>query len=170
MLSLKVLSFKSLVPWGRLSVRDRRGFSMVELLVVAAVIGILALIVIPWWITYVPAATLNGAARQVQSGLNQARLLAISTRQNIRVQVVPGGYQFQQGNSVPLPWQPWTGLDTDGTGTFRPFTSNNIALAGPSAVFTPFGTANPGAVLTVTGPQGRTITVRVLPSGQVTSP
>ncbi len=143
---------------------------MVELLVVAAVIGILALIVIPWWITYVPAATVTAAARQVQSGLNQARMLAISTRQSICVQVVPGGYQFRQGNCaalLPATTQP---LGADATGTFRPFTSNNIALAGPSPVFTQFGTASQAAVLTVTGPQARTMTVTVQLSGRVTIP
>lgn len=149
-------------------VRDPKGFSLMELLVTIGLIGVLAAIAIPMWFAYVPAATLNGAARQVQSGLNQARLLAISTRQNICVQVVPGGYQFRQINCGG---QAWTGLDTDGTGTFRPFTSNNITLTGPvSPIFTPFGTASQAAVLTVTGPQGQTLTVTVVPSGRVSIP
>ena len=169
MLPLKVLSFKSLVFRGTMSLRNRNGFSAAELLVVIAVIALLATMAIPW-LTYVPAATVTGAARQVQSGLNQARMLALTTRQDIRVQVVPGGYQFQQRNSVP-PWQPWIGPNTDGAGTLRPWSANAVTLAGPtSPVFTPFGTASQTGVLTITGPQAATATVTVLPSGRVTIP
>lgn len=147
--------------------RDQQGFSVAELLVVIAVIAILASMAIPSWLTYVPAATVSAAARQVQSGLIQARMLAISTRQNICVQVVPGGYRFLQGNCAGAPWM---GPNTDGAGTFRPSTANAIALAGLSPIFTPFGTASQAAVLTVTGPQAQTLTVTVWPSGRVTIP
>lgn len=173
-LARKLLSFKTqrMTPMKGLSgkVWDRNGFSVAELLVVVAVVAILALIVIPLWVTYLPAATLSGAARQVQAGLNQARLLAISTRQNICVQLVPGGYQFRQNTCAGPVVLPPTALGADSTGTFRPATSNTFTLAGPSAIFTPFATASQTAVLTITGPQARTLTVTVLPSGQVTIP
>ncbi len=171
MLPLKVLSIKSLVPWGRMSLRNRNGFSAAELIVVMAVVAILAAIAIPW-LTYVPAATVNAAARQVQSGLNQAKLLALTTRQNICVQLVPGGYRFLVGGAgagCVVGGAPWTGADTDGAGTFRPWSANAITLAGPSPIFTPFGTATQTGVYTITG-QGGTGTVTVLPSGRVTIP
>ena len=146
-------------------VRDRKGFSVAELLVVVATIAILASAALPWWLTYLPAATVTAVAREIQGNLNLARQLALSTRQNICVQVVPGGYRFLQGGCGGAVW---TGLNTDGSGTFRP--SSTVALAGGSPVFTPFGNASQTAILTVTTPSGRTLTVTVLPSGRVTIP
>lgn len=149
-------------------IRDQRGFSMAELLVVIAVIGILASIAIPSWISHLSATTLTGAARQVQGGLNQARMLALTTRQNICVRVVPpAGYQFLQGGCAGAAW---TGPGTDALGTFRPWASNPVTLAGADAIFTQFGTVNQTTVLTITGPQAQTLTVTVGPSGRVTIP
>ncbi len=157
-----------------LTARNRKGFSMAELLVVAAVIGILALIVIPLWISYGPAATLTGGARQVQAGLNQARQLAIGTRQNISVPIVPpngfrllGNFNFIPNCQSPNPPCAWTGPGTDGAGTIRIASNVSIANAGASPIFTSFGNASQTATFTLTGPQARTIPVSVCPSGRV---
>ena len=153
--------------------RNQAGFSMPELLVVIAIIGIMALIVIPTWLAYGPAATITGAAREIQTGLYQARQLAIATRQNVCVQVVPPrGYQLMVGVAGGCAGgAAWTGPNTDGAGVFR-LANQNVTIAVPllNPVFTPFGTAAQIAVFTVTGPQARQQTVRVLPSGRVTIP
>lgn len=150
-----------------MSVRNQAGFSMAELLVVIAIISIAALIAIPSWLAYGPAATITGAAREIQSGLYQARQLAISTRQNICVQFIPPrGYRFLQGGCGGAAW---VGLDTDGAGTFR-VSNQNVTVAAGNPVFTQFGTTAQTAIFTVTGPQARQITVTVFPSGRVTIP
>lgn len=156
-----------------MSARDQRGFSAAELLVVIAVIGIMALIAIPTWLAYGPAATVTGAAREIQAGLNLARQLAITSRQNVCVQILPPrGYQFLVGVTPACAGgAPWTGANTDGAGVFR-LGNQNVAIVAPplNPVFGPFGTAAQVAVFTVTGPQARQITVTVLPSGRVTIP
>ena len=141
---------------------------MIELLVVIAVIGIMALIAIPWWLTYLPTATVNAAAREVQGGLNQARLLAITTRQNICVQVLPNGFRLRQNGCAGALW---FGADTDPTGLFRPSNAlgNTVTLAGAGPTFTQFGTANQVVIIRVTG-RGRTQTVTVQLTGRVTIP
>ncbi len=153
--------------------RNQAGFSMVELLVVIAIIGIMALIVIPTWLAYGPAATITGAAREVQAGLYQARQLAISTRQNVCVQVVPPrGYQLRVGVAGGCAGgAAWTGPNTDGTGIFW-LANQSVTLAAPplNPVFTPFGTAAQVAAFTVTGPQARQQTVTVSPLGRVSIP
>ncbi len=141
---------------------------MVELLVVVAVMIIMAAIALPLWSAYGPAATLTGAARQVQAGLNLARQLAIGTRQNICIQTVPrNGLRLLQGGCAGAAW---TGASTDGAGTFWITGKVTIANAGASPIFTSFGNASQTATFTLTGPQARTITVTVQPSGRVTIP
>lgn len=144
--------------------RRERGFSMVELLVVIAIIMVLAVIAIPWWLTYLPAATISAAARDIQSGLHQARLLAVGTRQNVCVQVLPNGYRFLIGGCAGAPW---VGLGSDPTGAFR--AGDGVTVGGATPIFTQFGTASQVGIITVAA-GGRTQTVTVQPSGRVTIP
>ncbi len=144
-----------------------QGFSMLELLFVIAIIGIVALITTPLFLSYLQAATVRTGAAEIQSGLNRAKQFAVTTRQNICVQLVAGGYRFLQGGCGGAAW---VGLGTDTTGTFR-FPNNVTATnAGTSPIFTQFGTASQTGTLTVTGPGGITLTVSVSPSGRITVP
>ena len=60
-----------------------RGFSLPELLVVVAVIGITAALTIPLLVSYWHASTLTAGAQELQAVLNNARQMAI--RQNTSV-------------------------------------------------------------------------------------
>src|SRR5438034_10633194 len=72
---------------------------MPELLVVVAILGITALIAIPLVLSYMPGATVRYAARELQSGLNRAKLMAVTTRQPVCVQATAGGYRFFQNTT-----------------------------------------------------------------------
>src|SRR3990172_10215414 len=110
------------------------GFTLLELLVVLAILAILGTVAIPVWGVMVPAFALNGAARQIQSELDRIKRQAISenvtfrlafseTGDNYTVERV-GGTTTQQGVK-PLP----NGIDI----------RNAITLG-----FTSRGTASPG--------------------------
>ena len=69
--------------------RNRRdGFTLVELMIVIAVIGILAAIAAPSYQTYMAQRRLNGAARHLAMHLMQARSQAITTNKKIFVNVL----------------------------------------------------------------------------------
>ncbi|MBI3031094.1 MAG: GspH/FimT family pseudopilin [Candidatus Rokubacteria bacterium] len=148
---------------------DRGGWTLLELLVVIAVISILAAITIPVLTGYIRAATVRAGAQEMRTALMQAKQLAITRRQNVCVQPIAGpspGYQFRQntcdGAAIVM-------AGSDGVGTFR--LQNNVALAflaGPP-VFTPLGAAAPGGQFQVTGPSGDTLTIRVSAAGRVTT-
>ena len=149
-------------------IRSQKGYTLAELLVVIAVIAIMAFIAVPWMLSYIPGATVNYAAREVQGSLNRAKLMAVTTRQPICVQISGVGYQFVQGSCGGTVW---TGTGTDGAGVFR--LANNITVslsAGASPIFTQFGTATQTGAFMVTGGTGLTQTISVLPSGRVTIP
>jgi Tfp pilus assembly protein FimT len=141
------------------------GFSISELLVYISVLGAMATIALPTAWTYLPAAAASGGAREIRAILSQARMVAITTRQNICVQTVAGGFQLLQGSCAGAAW---IGPDTSATGVIA--LSNDVTFSGPAPVFTAFGTASTSGVVTVSHGAGTSVTVTVQPSGQVTIP
>ncbi len=141
------------------------GFSVSELLVCISVLGAMATIALPTAWTYLPAAAASGGAREIRAILSQARMVAITTRQNICVRTVAGGFQLLQGTCAGAAW---IGPDTSATGVIA--LSNDVTFSGPAPVFTAFGTASTSGVVTVSHGAGTSLTVTVQPSGQVTIP
>ena len=148
------------------SIRSNLGYTMTELLVVVAVLGAIGGTVLISVMTYLPAASVRWGAAELQSAVNRGKMLAVSTRQNVCVQLVAGGYRFRQINCGGIVW---TGPGTDAAGTMR--LANNVTItSAASPIFTPFGTATQTAQFTVTGAGARTTTVTVAATGRVTVP
>ena len=148
---------------------DRGGWSLLELLVVVAIIGIMAAIAIPFFASYWRSAAVRAGAQEMRTALMQAKQLAITSRQNVCVQAVPTGYQMRQPGCGGVNF--WTGIRWAGAAyTFR--LQNNVkvaVLAGPP-VFTPLGAAVPGGQIQVTGPTGNFLTITVSGAGRITTP
>ena len=145
-----------------------RGYALSELVVVIGIIGIMGAAAVPWLLSALPGMTVTWGAREIQGSLMRAKMLAISTRQTMCVQVVSGGYQFVQGGCAGTVW---TGPGTDSTGTFHPSPNSfTVTNSGASPIFTPFGNASQTGVLTVTAQGGGSRTVSVTAPGRVTIP
>lgn len=140
---------------------DRRGFTVIELLVAMAIIGAVGATTVPWMITYWRAATTKAAAQELASGLNSARQLALAKARSVCVEIVGGAYRFRVGGCASA--EIWTGPGTDPNGFVR--LANNATLTtNANPVFTYLGAAVPAATMTVTNPQGGG-TLRVVISG-----
>jgi prepilin-type N-terminal cleavage/methylation domain-containing protein len=101
---------------------DTRGFTLVELAIVVAVLGVIAVPVVIYFVNFVQSQALTGAAQQMVNHLNQARQLAITSSTSYRV-------DFDQANAklrflapascspgTPGSCTPWTGPGTDSNG------------------------------------------------------
>ncbi len=79
------------------------GFTLIELIVIIAIMAVFAGIAVPNFLSYMPKYRLNGAARQVMGDLMAARMKAVS--QNCDVAVT-----FASGNPE---YEIWTDSDND---------------------------------------------------------
>ena len=134
-----------------------RGFTLAELTVVVAVLGVIAALSVPALWTYLRTATLHAGAEEAVTVLNGARQLAI--RMNTTVCVSNDGTraQYRVGGCGAAAW---TGVGTDANGHIR--LANRLQVSGaPHLCFNYLGagattpapcTAN--GTLTITNPAG----------------
>jgi prepilin-type N-terminal cleavage/methylation domain-containing protein len=141
----------------RCIVAASRGFTMTELTVVVAVLGVIAALGVPTLWTYFRAATLRAGAEEAVTVLNGARQLAI--RMNTTVCVSHDGTraQYRVGGCGAAAW---TGVGTDANGHIR--LANRLQVSGTNYLcfnYLGAGTTTPApctanGTLTITNPAG----------------
>ena len=152
------------------------GFTLVELMVTVAVIGILAMIAVPAMTALINNSRLNGQAEEMVASLQLARAEAI--RRNARVTVCPSSNGSTCTSSTN--WSGWVVRGRDNTtGTDDVIRSNVVAggvqISGPAAgiVFKPSGLIDNQQTVTVcmpvTSPEMNQRVLTVMVSGVVSS-
>lgn len=144
------------------------GFTLAELVMVIAVIGILSLMAIPAFLSYYQAATLKSGSQQVVTLVNQARELAIKQNDNVCVKL-PSATQmlYALGSCTG---SAWVSAGTDAAGNIKLPTGITMT-ASTNPIFNYVGSALPAATYTLTNTQtGATLTVSVAASGRITIP
>ncbi|MBC8431284.1 MAG: GspH/FimT family pseudopilin [Desulfobacterales bacterium] len=79
------------------------GFTLIEMMIVIAVLAIMAAIAIPNFMALLPGMRLNGAARQVMGDLMAARMKAVKLNQRTKVSFNANSYEI------------WNDADNSGT-------------------------------------------------------
>jgi Tfp pilus assembly protein FimT len=147
------------------------GFTIVELVVLVAVISILCAIGFPLYLSYSRAQETDSAARVVVVALNQARQLAVTRgiSFSIETQTNPNNrMRFCSGTAVPCPGgQVYTGAETDANG-WRKLENSSRFTAGPSITFSSLGAATVSGIITVQNSSATgSLDICVSPSGRI---
>jgi Tfp pilus assembly protein FimT len=143
-----------------------RGFSFVELAVLVAIIGILAVVSAPAFLSYWRAAALQGGAQELATLINRGRQVAIANNTSVCVNQSGTKVQFLVGGCGGTVW---TGADTDANGWFTLQSRVQVSAATANAVFNYLGAATTAGTYTVTNPvNNASMHVTVALSGRVT--
>ena len=144
------------------------GFTLIELIVVVAIMGILVAVGAPFLTTYYQARVLRAGADEMFTILNSARYQAIKQNTSICVALSSNKVQYLVGGCGGAVW---TGAGTNSAGFITLQNTMQVSAATASVVFTNLGAASTAGTYTVRNPaNGNTLTVTVAGSGRITVP
>ena len=145
-----------------------RGFTVTELVVLVAIVGLLSVMTVPFFVSYYQAAAARADVQTVISMFNQARELAIRQNSDVCVTLPDNAHMLLRQGSCG--GAAWIGAGTDGAGNLTLPPGFTITPAS-NVTFHYLGDADAVHTYTMTNSTtGGTMTISIALTGRVTSP
>ncbi len=142
------------------------GFTMIEMMVVIAIIGVLSAIAVPSFLEYARNQRLSGAARQVYTDLMNARQQSVTENKKIIVQFVNNHqYQFVRDNDNSE--NVTTGDETLFLRDIHPEYSDITFSADFNPAFRPNGTGKNPVITLTSSSTGKTKCIYISTAGRI---
>ncbi len=133
--------------------RRERGFTLLELLVVLAIVALVVVIALPRIGAGLPGAALDAGARRIAAGLNEARSLAVVRNRAVRFTLNGAAKRFTVGGGAGAPLPATLGI------TLITGAAEVVGAAQGSIRFFPDGSSTGGRI--VLSGRGGTRTIEV---------
>ncbi len=154
-----------------ISRQNKKGFTLVELLVIVAVMGAMIAVGFPNLMHYIQNNRLKTAARSIQGDFIELKLKTTSENRLYRLTFSGSSYTISRCNNVAeVPCAAYTNLSTTNINTFDSGISiSGNPFSGAIVQFDTRGTITPGSVTLVTcGGSSAVITVNITGKAYVT--
>jgi len=139
-----------------------QGFQLIQLIMVCAIIGIMAVVSVPFFTKYRPDAQLTSVAKQLASDLRYAQQKTVSEQQIYYIEISPLAKEY----SIIKTADPGETIKTVSIGqdinfyNISDFTDNKI-------IFNSYGAVSESGEIVLSNLEEHTITVQVKPSGYI---